>query len=392
MEAERQVSLVKRVLAHVSARTTDADDERGPTRVRTATYLDEERFAREKERLFRGLPITVGHVSSLAGPGDFITHDASGIPLLVVRGDDGEVSAFLNVCRHRGTRVEDLPCGSGKRAFVCPYHAWSYGRDGRLLGIPHEGGFTGIDRAERGLVRVPVGVAGGLVWVRPSPAASADDAGERAGRLDAKAWLGTLADDLDGFGLATSHVHAPVTFTKAMNWKLAIDVFLETYHLRTAHKDTIYPIFFDNLGLVDRVGPHQRNVFPKRTIRDLAGQPDDVMGSVLRKHANILFHLFPNTFVLVQPDHAAVIHAWPVGPSRTDFTAYTAVPEPPVTDKARAHWDANNAILYGATGEDFTLGESIQRGLDSGANDEVVFGSFEHSLAHFHDEVAARIA
>lgn len=309
----------------------------------------------------------------------------------MVRGDDGELRAFLNVCRHRGTRVENLPCGSGKKAFVCPYHAWSYGRDGHLLGIPHERGFAGIDKTERGLVRVPVGVAGGLVWVRPSAAATSSEAGEAEGRLDARAWLGTLADDLDGFGLAGSHVYAPIAFSKEMSWKLGIDVFLETYHLRSAHKDSIYPLFFDNVGLVDRVGPHQRNVFPKRSIRELVGQPDEAMATTLRKHANVLFHLFPNTFVLVQPDHAAVIQAWPVSPSRTDFTAYTAVPELPVTDKARAYWDANNAILYGATNEDFALGESIQRGLASGANDSVVFGAFEHALTHFHDEVARRI-
>jgi phenylpropionate dioxygenase-like ring-hydroxylating dioxygenase large terminal subunit len=319
-------------------------------------------------------------------PGDFVTHDLGGVPLLVVRGDDGTVSAFLNVCRHRGTRVEDLPCGSGKRAFVCPYHAWSYARDGHLLGIPHDEGFAGIDKSTRGLVRVPAGEAAGLVWVRASRATSDADA-----VLDARAFLGELADDLEGFGLASAHVYDARTYTKEMNWKLAFDIFLEAYHLRSAHKDSIYGIFFDNIGLVDRIGPHRRTVFPKRSIRELASQPDDVLGGALRKHANVLFHLFPNTLVLVQPDHAAVFHAFPDGPTRTRFTSYTAVPEPPTTDKARAYWDANNAILYGATNEDFALGESIQRGLASGANEELVFGAFEHALAHFHAEIASRL-
>ena len=380
------MSLVERALAHVAARTTDADSERGPTKLAAATYLGEERLAREQERLFRALPIAIAHSSMLPAPGDFIAHDELGLPLLIVRGDDGEVSAFLNVCRHRGTRVENLPCGSGKKAFVCPYHSWSYARDGHLLGIPHEHGFAGIDRSERGLVRVPAGEAAGIVWVRASRATSEADA-----KLDPRSYLGTLADDLDGFGLKASHVYAPRSFTKEMNWKLAIDVFLEAYHLRTAHKDSIYDIFFDNLGLVDRVGPHLRNVFPKRSIRELVGQPAEVKGATLRAHANVLFHLFPNTFILVQPDHAAVIHAWPDGPARTKFTAYTAIPQPATTEKARAYWDHNNAILYGATDEDFTLGESIQRGLASGANEDVVFGAFEHALTHFHGEIARRL-
>ncbi len=385
MEPNRQISLVRRALAHVEQRTTDTGA--GPSTVAARTYLDDERFAREQERLFRALPIAVAHVSELPSPGSFVTHDASGVPLLVVRGDDLEVSAFLNVCRHRGTRVEDAPCGRDKKAFVCPYHAWSYGRDGSLLGIPHAEGFAGIERSARGLVRVPAGVAGGLVWVRLSRASSESDA-----RLDARAWLGPLAEDLAGFGLATSHVYAPRTFAKAMNWKLAIDVFLEAYHLRTAHKDTIYGIFFDNLGLVDRVGPHLRNVFPKRSIKSLASRPDEDLAAALRTHGNVLFHLFPNTLVLVQPDHAAVVHVWPDGPARTRFTSYTVVPELPATDQARAHWDLNNDILYRATEEDFAMGESIQRGLSSGANVDLVFGSFEHSNAHFHAEIASRLA
>ena len=78
---------------------------------------------------------------------------------------------------------------------------------------------------------------------------------------------------------------------------------------------------------------------------------------------------------------------WPQGPARTLLTSFTLVPEAPTSDKARAYWDANNTILYGATAEDFTMGESIQTGLASGANREVVFGAFEHALAHFHRQV-----
>jgi hypothetical protein len=97
--------------------------------------------------------------------------------------------------------------------------------------------------------------------------------------------------------------------------------------------------------------------------------------------------VFPNTLVLVQPDHTAIVHVWPDGPARSKLHTYTLIPEPATTEKARAYWDANNAILYGATDEDFERGESIQRGLASGANREVVFGAFEHGLTHFHREI-----
>jgi hypothetical protein len=101
---------------------------------------------------------------------------------------------------------------------------------------------------------------------------------------------------------------------------------------------------------------------------------------------------FPNTLVLVEPDHIAVSHVWPDGPEHTLVTAYTLVPETPTTDKVRAYWDANNAILYNATDEDYALGESIQAGLGSAANQDVVFAAFEHALAHFHAEVERLLA
>lgn len=370
MDQATQIELVRRVLAHVDARTTDRDE--APSFRSVASYTDPARHEREVEALFRGMPVAIAHRSSLSAPGDFVTHDANGLPLLVVRGDDGVLRAFINVCRHRGTRLEAAPCGR-KKAFTCPYHAWSYAKDGSLLAIPHEAGFGSFDRTARALAPVHVTEALGFVWLGPPG-------------IDVAAFVGpTIAGDLAGFGVTEAHARAPRTMTKALNWKLAIDVFLEAYHLRPTHKDTIYGMFFDNLGLVDRLGPHLRNVFPKRTIRELAAQPPSSWQ--LRRHANVLFHLFPNTLVLVEPDHAAVLHLWPDGPSRTTLTSYTLVPEPPVTEKARAYWDANDAILYAAVEEDFTMGESIQRGLASGANADLVFGAFEHALDHFHREV-----
>lgn len=373
MQVDLQTALIRRVLAHLEQKTTDSAD--APSTVPVAAYADEARFAKEHARLFRDLPLIVGHASQVAKPGDFFTHDATGVPLLVVRGEDGQVGAYLNVCRHRGTRVEAAACGH-RKAFVCPYHAWSYGCDGRLIWIPHERGFAGVDRNERGLVRVPAAVAAGFVFVQPRPS---DEP------LDIAAWLGPLAGELDGFGCATSQVYDARTTTRALSWKLSIDVFLESYHLRPTHRNSIYGMFFDNIGLVDRVGPHLRNVFPKRSIKELAELPEAQWS--LRRYANVLFHLFPNTLILVEPDHAAVLHLWPDGPSRTVLTSYTLIPELPSTDKARAYWDANNAILYGAIDEDFAMGESIQRGLASGANRELVFGSFEHALAHFHQQI-----
>jgi phenylpropionate dioxygenase-like ring-hydroxylating dioxygenase large terminal subunit len=249
--------------------------------------------------------------------------------------------------------------------------------DGRLAAVPHEGGFAGIERQTRGLVAVPTAVAAGLVFVLPSPG------------FDLGAWLGPLSSELEGLGVASAHAHRERRFDKACSWKLAIDVFLETYHLRPTHGRSIYRMFFDNVGLVDRIGPHLRTLFPKRSIRELAAEAEETW--CLRRHANVLYHLFPSTLVLVEPDHAAVVHVLPDGPARSALRTYMLVPEPPETEKALAYWAANDEILTKATEEDFAMAESIQRGLASGANEDVVFGAFEHALAHFHAEIERRL-
>lgn len=423
MNIELQCQLVRRVLAHLDARTTDSDA--SMTTVPIEAYADAKRIDRERERLFRDYPLIVGHVSQVPNPGDFFTHDASGVPLIITRGNDHKLHALINVCRHRGTRVENQPCGT-KAAFVCPYHAWTYGRDGALLGVPHEKAFVAkpqpscsangtppngvvaigtktptahdiagaqmfargssstvdgraLPREGRGLVEVPIGVVAGLIFVRPRPLRDGESR-----KLDAGGWIGSVGAELDGFGLTSSFVYAPLSVERDLSWKLGVDVFLETYHLRSTHRETIYRMFFDNVGLVDTVGPHLRNVFPKRTIRELSVMPD---GWVLRHHANVLYHLFPNTLILIEPDHAAVLHLWPIDAGRTRLEAYMLVPEEPVSEKARAYWDANNEILLDAIDEDFTMGESIQRGLSSGANRQITFGAFEHALAHFHAQI-----
>jgi phenylpropionate dioxygenase-like ring-hydroxylating dioxygenase large terminal subunit len=373
MEQALQQTLVRRVLAHLEQRTTDSEP--APSRLPFAAYADADRLAREQLRLFRELPLAIAHASQLAAPGDFLTHDRSGVPLLVVRGDDGELRAFVNVCRHRGTRVEPSACGS-RKAFVCPYHAWTYGCDGALLGIPHERGFSTVDRSTRGLVRVPAAEHAGLVFVQPTP---------RDAPLAIADYLGAFGPDLVTFGLPAGHVHAPRTVTRELSWKLAVDIFLETYHLKPTHKRTIYPMFFDNVGLVDFAGAHIRETIPKRSIRELPAH--DAATWSLRHHANVLYQLFPNTLVLVEPDHFAVVHFWPDGPARTIMTTYMVVPEPPATDKARAYWDANNTILLDAVDEDLAMGESIQRGVAAMADHDVVFGAFEHALRHFHAQI-----
>jgi len=125
--------LIERVLLHLSAGSSDAAE--GEARIPVGEYLDPGRLEAERRALLGRLPILVAPTSQLAQPGDFVTIDHHGPPLLATRDKEGRAHVFLNVCRHRGTRLVSEAAGTARPSFVCPYHAWAYATDGRLLGI-----------------------------------------------------------------------------------------------------------------------------------------------------------------------------------------------------------------------------------------------------------------
>lgn len=382
MDRATQRDIIGRLLGLIEAGTTDMADD--IARAPVDAYLAPERLARERAVLFRRYPLIVGHGSQVPESGDFLTHDAAGVPILVVRGEDGGIRAFLNVCRHRGTQVVRQASGAGARTFVCPYHAWSYGLDGRLLAIPHEDGFRGIDKERRGLVRLPAAERHGFVFVVPSPSPGGTH------EIDVAAYLGPLDADFTAFGLDRHVAYSPSRRAKRVNWKLGIDIFLEGYHVKTTHSETIWPIFLDNVGLYDRFPPHIRTVFPKRAIRDLKGAgPGDWN---IRGVANVLYVIFPNTLLLMEPDHFGLFHVFPDGPDGSLFLGSTLLPEWPADAKARGYWQKNIDILHDATEEDFGIGESIQAALGSGANSHLTFGRFEQALGWFHRHVDEALA
>jgi phenylpropionate dioxygenase-like ring-hydroxylating dioxygenase large terminal subunit len=369
VEHAKQAELIHRVLAHLRAGTTHMVEHED--RLPVSPYTSPERLEAER-RLFRKVPLLVGHVSQLPEPGDYLTHDSTGTPLLLCRTATGEVTCFLNVCRHRGTRLVPEAQGKHKQAFVCPYHGWTYDSTGRLRAIPGEVGFPSRPTESVGLVRVPVVERLGFLWVTLEP-----------GGPDVDTFLAPVMGELAGFGLERHVAWSPVSLEKKLNWKIAIEIFLEGYHLKYAHRESIYPMFFDNVSLTDSFAPHVRGVFPKRSIRELEGTPE--AGWELRKHANVLYQLFPNVLILVQPDHVTVNTVFPRGTDLAEYRGFTLIPEAPKTEKALRYWQKNEAILLGAVQEDMAMGESIQSGMRSGANEFLRLARFEHGLRYFHD-------
>lgn len=379
MNRETEMALIRRVLDHLDAGTTDMAPACHEQRV--GFYTDPAQFRREHEVLFRRHPLAVAFAAQLVQPGSFVTHDLSGVPVLVVRGRDGGLRAFVNACRHRGTRVEWESCGGGRRAFVCPYHAWTYADDGTLTHIPHEEGFPGLDRAGHGLAAIPVAEHAGLVWTVPGAVGQA--------ALDVGARLAPLAAELDAIGLGGHVPYAPRRYELACNWKLVNDASLDSYHVRHGHRRTIAAMFLDTMCIFDRFGPHQRIFLAKRSIETLRNAAPAAWRA--RDHGNPLYFFFPGTVVLVEPDHAQVMSLWPVSEDRTLVTGATLLPEPPRSEKARAYWNKNVDIFWKAIAEDFAFMESKHSTLRAGANAALTFGRFEHSAAWFHDAVATAL-
>ena len=376
MDHPTQVALIRRILAHMEAGTTDRGD---AAQSPVQRYLSPERLARE-QAMIRTLPVMVGAASQVANPGDWITHDLSGVPILVVRGQDGALRAFLNACRHRGARVAEGACGTGRRNFICPYHSWSYDTDGSLRGLPHPDEFPALDRATHGLVPLQVAEACGLVWVVPTPGST----------LDIRAWLGTLADDLASFGFERFAHYAPRRFDAKHDWKLVADANLEAYHFKYLHRDSIGEMFQDNRMVADAFGDHWRITLPKESIVELRGKPESEWR--LAEHCNIIYYFFPNLMFLFIGDHATLISVWPQGVGRSTMDAMTLIPAPPTTDKARNYWDRNVKIFWDALNEDFALMESMQSTFASGANRVLEFGRSEFCSAGFEAAVERRLA
>ena len=340
-------------------------------------YTNPDRFAAERKHLFRALPVAAAHSSEVSGPGSFLTRDLFGSPLLLTRDKDGQAHAFLNVCRHRGARLVDDARGC-KHSFSCPYHAWTYGSNGALRGVPHQKqGFPGIDKSVHGLVALTCAERYGFVWVIADPNIERD--------IDQ--WLAPLANDLNWIGMDKMRIQHSETLNIKANWKLLIEGGLEAYHFKVAHKDTIGPYFEDNLSSYEQLGHHLRSVLPRSHFADMARDTWDI-----RRDANLLYSVLPTSQFLVQQDHVAWVEARPVSADLTELRLSTVGPDKtPLSDDPEKHWAQNHRITVTTLSEDFAIGEGIQAGLMSGANTHLTFGRYEGALNAFNKLVDAQI-
>ena len=377
MDRKQQLAVGGRLLGHIDGRTTDLADALFRNKVIASSCR--ERASLERGRLFRDQPIFMGLSTRLAKPGDYAAEDVAGMPVLLVRNKDGKFGAFANICRHRGAPLAQ-DCGNA-RAFTCPYHAWTYDLDGKLLGTTDKVGFAGLDLGAHGLVRLPAAEKHGMLFVRPKPV-QADESAE----LDVDAHLGVLTQDFDALRFDTYPLFSTDRVKPRINWKFAVDTFLEIYHVPYLHRKTIGPYFIGNCGTFDSAGPHGRMCVARTSIDAIRGAPEAERN--YRPHVLSVYQLFPNTILIWQVDHIEIWRAFPTGDDPCRCEVEMTIYRPQETDKPDAYWEKNRDIaIRTVMEEDFPLGERMQIGFESGATEEVIYGRNEPSLVHFHRSI-----
>lgn len=361
-----EAQLIEHIFHLIDTESTDLGSEDWLEPVEN--YNSQERFEAEIQ-LMRRLPIAFCPVAALPEPGSYVARKSAGVPIVVVRGMDGEIRAFRNACRHRGMQLAD---GSGTtKIFRCTYHGWAYRLDGRLEYVPDEHGFPGLDKCEKGLVPLhDVTVQGGLVFIT-------QDEPIGQGALES---LPPLIEE-------NQIIFDQNETVNDINWKLQAEGTLEGYHIKHTHPETFLPYGFDNLNVIETQGPNVRICFPFRRIEKLRDVPPAMR--TLGRSVTLVNHIFPMTSVTRLSDHFTISFAEPESPTRTRYFGYKMTPpgEPgkaPSSDVvAQAKKDASFLADTGLK-EDAKVVSDIQEAIGSGANTHYTFGRFESAIVHLH--------
>jgi glycine betaine catabolism A len=335
----------------------------------TTWYRSPEVFRIEKERIFCREWIAACRAEELPSPGDFQVLDILGESILLVRNREGQVRAFYNVCRHRGSRLcrpageavtagrMVLPGGiSAGRLIVCPYHQWSYDFDGALVAAPHLGAGTGFDKREFRLYPVGVETWGGFVFLHLTPAEAKPLASQ----------LGNIPTQLQRYPLEDLRIGATIRYEVAANWKIICENYNECYHCGGVHPElcAVVPSFREaggaNLdwsrGIPHREGAYTFTHSGTTLRRAFPGLNDDEQV----RHKGEL--VYPNMFLSAACDHVAVFILQPRSAERTDITCHFLF-ETHEIDKSS--FDPSDAVDFWdlVNRQDWTVCESVQDGI-----------------------------
>jgi phenylpropionate dioxygenase-like ring-hydroxylating dioxygenase large terminal subunit len=341
-------------------------------------YRDAEFFEREKQAVFRNSWQVVCHLSDIPQPGDFHTFEFFGESVVAVRAEDGGVRAFHNVCRHRAARLLDGPRGHCGKRITCPYHAWTYALDGRLVGVPNRDSFKGLDTSRHGLATLEHEVFCGFIFVR-------FEAGLPSVREMAAPYLHELTpyrmEELVPLGRVTLR-------PRAVNWKNVADNFSDGLHINVAHPG-LTRLFGRGYGIearpwIDKMWGTLRDT-PSSNWSERAYQrflPPVEHLPPERQRLWTYFKLWPNVALDIYPDQIDFMQFLPVSPTET-LVREIAYVHPDTRREMRAarylNWRINRRVSL----EDKALIERVQAGMASSSYTAGPLGDGEACLKSF---------
>ena len=365
----------------------------GPSLIPTLAghfYTDADVFAREQQFVFEQMWFCAVRSSDLAKPGAFRKVQVGRESVLVIRGRDGGLRAFLNICRHRGAQLCTEPSGELKRNLQCPYHAWTYGLDGRLVAAPNLTKMPDVDRVEYGLHEVHLREWLGYAWVSlaAEPPSFEDDVqgavAERLGDLDA----------IEHYETQDLEVGRRITYDVKANWKLIIENFMECYHCATIHPELteVLPEFADGFAAQYFVGHGAEfaedaqgfTVDGSEGFDRLPGVADD------QDRRYYAITVKPTVFINLVPDHVIVHRMFPLAADRTIVECDWLYSK----DVVASGKDVSRSVelFHRVNEQDFEACVRTQPAMSSRAyRDGGVLVPSEHHIGAFHDWLLAQI-
>lgn len=322
-------------------------------------FVSPEIFAQESEQIFCAEWVCVGHQSDIGKPGDYFVAQVAGESLIITRDQKGIVRGFYNVCRHRGTRLCEEASGHAA-AIQCPYHAWTYSLDGRLIGSPHMDAAPGFDKNEYSLGAVHLGIWEGFIFINLAQASPS-----------LEEVFAPLAGKFVHWNLSKLRSAKRIEYDVAANWKLIFENYSECYHCPGVHPMLAKVSPYDSAENDLCEGPFLGGFMStaKGSSLTMSGTACALpVGDIKAEdHARVFYYsIFPNLLLSMHPDYVMVHQIWPRSPERTRIVcdwffhpdAFGRADFRP--DDAVEFWDVTNK-------QDWHVCESSQQGISSRA-------------------------
>src|ERR1041384_290921 len=260
-------------------------------------FVSPEIFAAELHKIFAANCVLVGHQSQLAEPGDYFLAEVDGESLIVTKDQRSTIRAFYNVCRHRGTRLCEEESGHAA-AIQCPYHAWTYGLDGRLVGAPHMDEVRGFDREEYSLYPVEIGVWEGFIFVNLSNDATT-----------LEEWFTPLARKFSDWNLSQLRSAKRIEYDVKANWKLMFENYAECYHCPGVHPQLQKVSPYDSAENDLREGPFLGGFMKINAGKSLTASGNTCaafVGKIENLQQVFYYSIFPNMLLSLHPEYVMV--------------------------------------------------------------------------------------